>query len=50
VNERTFAWLNQVKRPPIHYEIRADLHLGLLQLACSIIRLRRLITSFRNDQ
>lgn len=50
VVERTFAWLHQFKRLRIRYEIRADLHLGLLQPACSIIRLRRLRTSFRNDQ
>jgi transposase len=46
VVERTFAWLHQFKRLRIHYEIRADLHLGLLQLACIIICLRRLKTSF----
>lgn len=46
VVERTFAWLYQFKRLRIRYEIRADLHLGLLQLACSIICLRRLRTSF----
>lgn len=46
VVERTFAWLHQFKRLRISYEIRADLHLGLLQLACSIICLRRLRTSF----
>ena len=46
VVERTFAWLHQFKRLRIRYEIRADLHLGLLQLACSIICLRRLRTSF----
>ncbi|GGR47625.1 hypothetical protein GCM10010497_58750 [Streptomyces cinereoruber] len=50
VVERTFAWLHQFKRLRIRYEIRADLHLGLLQLACSIICLRRLRTSFRKDQ
>ncbi|QCX82841.1 Transposase DDE domain protein (plasmid) [Streptomyces sp. YIM 121038] len=44
--ERTFAWLHQFKRLRIRYEICADLHLGLLQLACSIICLRRLRTSF----
>lgn len=44
--ERTFAWLHQFKRLRTRYEIRADLHLGLLQLACSIICLRRLRTSF----
>ncbi|MFI8770334.1 IS5 family transposase [Streptomyces sp. NPDC053792] len=46
VVERTFAWLHQFKRLRIRYEIRADLHLVLLQLACSIICLRRLRTSF----
>ncbi|MBV1940535.1 IS5 family transposase [Streptomyces sp. NPDC060006] len=46
VVERTFAWLHQFKRLRIRYEIRADLHLGLLQLACSIICLRRLRISF----
>ncbi|WP_106977119.1 IS5 family transposase [Streptomyces sp. NRRL S-920] len=46
VVERTFAWLHQFKRLRIRYERRADLHLGLLQLACSIICLRRLRTSF----
>jgi hypothetical protein len=40
------AWLHQFKRLRIRYEIRADLHLALLQLACSIICLRRLRTSF----
>ncbi|MFJ4585485.1 IS5 family transposase [Streptomyces echinatus] len=42
VVERTFAWLHQFKRLRIRYEKRADLHLGLLQLACSVICLRRL--------
>lgn len=46
VVERTFAWLHQFKRLRTRYEIRADLHLALLQLACSIICLRRLRTSF----
>ncbi|MDQ0792181.1 transposase [Streptomyces sp. B1I3] len=46
VVERTFAWLHQFKRLRTRYEIRADLHLGLLRLACSIICLRRLRTSF----
>ncbi|MFB6680090.1 IS5/IS1182 family transposase, partial [Streptomyces sp. NPDC056390] len=45
VVKRTFAWLHQFKRLRIRYEIRADLHLGLLQFACSIICLRRLRTS-----
>lgn len=46
VVERTFAWLHQFKRLRIRYEIRADLHQGLLQLACLIICLRRFHTSF----
>ncbi|MEU4830535.1 transposase, partial [Streptosporangium sp. NPDC023615] len=46
VVERTFAWLNQFKRLRIRYEHRADLHQGLLDLACSLICLRRLRTSF----
>ncbi|MGI5341445.1 IS5 family transposase [Streptomyces sp. CA-181903] len=45
VVERTFAWLHQFKRLRIRYEIRANLHLALLQLACSIICLRRLRTA-----
>lgn len=43
VVERAFAWLHQFKRLRIRYEIRADLHLGFLELACSIICLRRLL-------
>ena len=50
VVERTFAWLHQFKRLRVRYEHRADLHRGLLDLACSLICLRRLRTSFRNDQ
>lgn len=46
VVERTFAWLHQFKRLRIRYEIHADLHLSLLQLACGIICLRKLRTSF----
>ena len=46
VAERTFGWLHQFKRLRIRYERRADRHLGLLRLACSIICLRRLKTSF----
>ncbi|MFC8290184.1 IS5 family transposase [Streptomyces sp. NPDC057242] len=44
--ERSFAWLHQFKRLRIRYEIRADLHLGLFRIACGIICLRRLQTSF----
>ncbi|MFD0341115.1 IS5 family transposase [Streptomyces sp. NPDC127117] len=46
VVERTFARLHRFKRLRIRYGIRADLHLGLLQLACSVICLRQLRTSF----
>lgn len=42
VVERSFAWLHQFKRLRIRYEHRADLHQGLVQLACCIICLRRL--------
>ncbi|MET9935772.1 hypothetical protein ABZ054_34235, partial [Streptomyces sp. NPDC006324] len=50
VVERTFARLHHSERLRIRYEIRADLHLGLLRLACGITCLRRLRTSFWNDQ
>jgi transposase len=46
VVERTFGWLHQFKRLRIRYERRADLHQGLLELACSLVCLRRLRTSF----
>ncbi|MET9686071.1 IS5 family transposase [Streptomyces coeruleorubidus] len=46
VVERAFAWLHQFKRLRIRYERRADLHQGLLELACSLICLRRLRASF----
>ncbi|MFE9360733.1 transposase, partial [Streptomyces olivaceoviridis] len=46
VVERTFAWLHQFKRLRIRYERRADIHQSLLELACSLICLRRLRTSF----
>ncbi|QEV50255.1 transposase [Streptomyces vinaceus] len=45
VVERAFAWLHQFKRLRTRYERRADLHQGLLELACSLICLRRLRTS-----
>lgn len=46
VVERIFAWLHQFKRLRTRSEVQADLHQGLLELACSIICLRRLRTSF----
>ncbi|GGR20410.1 hypothetical protein GCM10010282_11000 [Streptomyces roseolus] len=50
VVERTLAWLHQFKRLRTRYERRAALHHGLLEPACGLICLRRLRTSFRNDQ
>lgn len=44
--ERAFARLHPVKRLRTRYGTRADLHLGLLQLACGSVCLRRLRTSF----
>ncbi|MFE9929759.1 IS5 family transposase [Streptomyces sp. NPDC005533] len=49
VVERTFAWLHQFKRLRIRYERRADLHQGLIELACGIICLRRLRRAARAD-
>jgi transposase len=42
VVERGFAWLHAFKRLRTRYERRADLHLGLLRLACALICFRRL--------
>jgi transposase len=42
VVERSFAWLHAFKRLRTRYERRADIHLGLLQLACALICYRRL--------
>ncbi|MCM1943572.1 transposase [Streptomyces sp. G3] len=46
VVERTFAWPHRFKRLRTRYERRADLHPGFLDLACSLIRLRHLRSSF----
>ncbi len=46
VVERTFAWLHAFKRLRIRTERRADIHQAMLSLACSIICLHRLPTSF----
>ncbi len=46
VVERTFAWLHAFKRLRIRSERRADIHQAMLSLACSVICLRRLLTSF----
>lgn len=45
VVERAFAWRHAFKRLRTRYERRADIHLGLLQLACALICHRRLETS-----
>ena len=37
VVERTFAWLKRYRRLALRYERRADIHLGLLLLACALI-------------
>ena len=42
VVERGFAWQHAFKRLRTRYERSADLHLGLLQLACALICYRRL--------
>ena len=42
VVERTLAWLHQFKRLRIRWERRADIHEGLLKLACCLICRRRL--------
>jgi transposase len=46
VVERGFAWLHAFKRLRTRYKRRADIHLGLLQLACALICHRRLTRSF----
>jgi hypothetical protein len=43
VVERSFAWLYAFKRLRTRYEHRADIHLGLLQLACALICYRQLL-------
>ncbi len=42
VVERGFVWLHAFKRLRTRYERRADIHLGLLQLACALICYRHL--------
>jgi transposase len=42
VVERGFAWLHAIKRLRTRYERRADIHLGLLELACALICYRQL--------
>jgi transposase len=44
VVERGFAWLHGFKRLRTRYEHRADIYLGLLQLACALICYRHLLS------
>lgn len=46
VVERTFAWLNQMRRLTIRYECRLDIHYVLTLLGCSIICWRKLRRRF----
>ena len=46
VVERTFAWLNQMKRLVVRYERRADIHEAFLTLGCSLICFRFLKPTF----
>ena len=46
VVERGFAWLHAFKRLRTRYERRADIHLGLLRLACALICYRHLPPAF----
>jgi transposase len=46
VVERAFVWLHQFKRLRTRYERRTGLHQGQLELACSLICLRLLRTSY----
>ncbi len=46
VVERTFAWLHNFRRLRTRYERRADIHQAMISVACSVICLRRLLSSF----
>lgn len=37
VVERTFAWLNQMRRLRVRYERRADIHEAFLRLGCALL-------------
>jgi hypothetical protein len=41
VEERLFAWLHNFRRIPLRYEYHAENFLGLVQLGCIMILLRR---------
>jgi transposase len=40
--DRGLAWLHAIMRLRIRFERRADIHLGLLQLACALVCYRQL--------
>ena len=46
VVERTFSWLHNFRRLRVRYERRADIHQAMISIACSVICLRRLLSSF----
>ncbi len=46
VVERTFSWLHNFPRLRTRYERRADIHQAMISIACSVICLRRLLSSF----
>lgn len=46
VVERTFAWLNQMKRLVIRYERRADIHEAFFTLGCCLICFKFLEPTF----
>ena len=49
VVEGGFAWLHAFRRLCTRYERRADIHLGLLRLACAVICYRLLLPAFRTQ-
>ena len=46
VVERTFSGLHNFRRLRTRYERRADIHQAMISVACSVICLRRLLSSF----
>jgi transposase len=46
VVKRTFSWLHNFRRLRTRYERRADIHQAMISVACSVICLRRLLSSF----
>lgn len=46
VVERTFSWMSSCRRLMVRYERRADIHEAFLQLACLLIRFKKLQNGF----